>query len=428
MEEFPEIYQWFENSHRPQQVAVEVEIRSEGEMNNFSVDIPEATTTVMGSQIAQGYSFSNTNSPIMEQTEAALTNECTRLTYSHAAAGSPADLEAPLLQIPSPAATAVEILGSDSFYSVDGGLLSIADTLNILHELDQRNYEHVPELEQLKQENLCQMSDFTACRSGDLCKFVRLMLDLDSLPRNVVPKSVRILIIKQTPKGHVRTLENVTLDELNILQQLNPRDQVIYIQKIKEQRRLEQQEMTSVRGINEPLKVQLSARTSVCNLPTPSPSPPSVPSPPSQPLIINHQPVTRHEHTGTGMIDQLCPSNNSPAVYTAINSFNSSTATTAGGGGGYNNVAGSGGEQTQCKDCSAMFKDPKQLIKHKRNHHQIYKCKECGEQATGYYKMASHSKKVHSKEPLYFCECGRNFGEKKGMTKHQNSCIVINKM
>jgi len=417
-EEFPEICQWFENSHRPQQVAVEVEIRSEVEMNNFSVDIPEVS--VISAQIAEGYSFTDANSPTMEQTEAALTNECTRLTYNYAA--SPADVEAPLLQIPSPAA--VEILGSDTFYSVDGGLLSIAETLNILHQLDQRNYEDVPELEQLKQENLCQMSEFMACRSGDLCKFVRLMLDLDSLPRNVVPKSVRILIIKQTPKGQVRTLENVTLDELNILQQLNPRDQVIYIQKIKEQRRLEQQEMTSVRGINEPLKVQLSSRTSVCNLPTPSPSPPSVPSPPSQPRIINYQPVTSHDYTSSGIIDQLCPSNNSPAVYTAGNSFNSSSVT----GSGHKNLAGSSGEPTQCKDCSAMFKDPKQLLKHRRNHHQIYTCKECGEQATGYYKMAAHSKKVHSKEPLFFCECGRNFGEKKGMTKHQNSCLLVNKI
>ena len=39
--------------------------------------------------------------------------------------------------------------------------------------------------------------------------------------------------------------------------------------------------------------------------------------------------------------------------------------------------------------------------------------------------MASHSKKAHSKEPIYFCECGRNFGEKKGMTKHQNTCSVF---
>jgi hypothetical protein len=36
--------------------------------------------------------------------------------------------------------------------------------------------------------------------------------------------------------------------------------------------------------------------------------------------------------------------------------------------------------------------------------------------------MAAHTKKVHTKEPIFFCECGRNFGEKKGMTKHQNSC------
>ena len=46
-------------------------------------------------------------------------------------------------------------------------------------------------------------------------------------------------------------------------------------------------------------------------------------------------------------------------------------------------------------------------------------------QTAGYYKMAAHAKRAHTKEPHFFCECGRNFGEKKGMTKHQNSCSVL---
>jgi len=79
-----------------------------------------------------------------------------------------------------------------------------------------------------------------------------------------------------------------------------------------------------------------------------------------------------------------------------------------------------------CSYCNSSFDTVKQLTKHTRNHHHPYTCKICGLVTEGYYQMASHTKKEHQKHPVYFCECGRNFAEKKGMTKHQNTCRVVN--
>ena len=81
---------------------------------------------------------------------------------------------------------------------------------------------------------------------------------------------------------------------------------------------------------------------------------------------------------------------------------------------------GEGGEV--CDDCDSNFADNKSLVKHKRNMHQVYQCSQCGESTIGYYSMASHTKKRHHKEPVFYCNCGRNFAEKRGLTKHQNSC------
>ena len=81
---------------------------------------------------------------------------------------------------------------------------------------------------------------------------------------------------------------------------------------------------------------------------------------------------------------------------------------------------GVGGEE--CDDCDSNFADNKSLVKHKRNMHQVYQCSQCGESTIGYYSMASHTKKRHHKEPVFYCNCGRNFAEKRGLTKHQNSC------
>ena len=79
-----------------------------------------------------------------------------------------------------------------------------------------------------------------------------------------------------------------------------------------------------------------------------------------------------------------------------------------------------------CSDCDTKFADNKSLVKHTRNQHQVYQCSKCGESTVGYYRMASHTKRNHSKEPVFFCNCGRNFSEKRGLTKHQNSCTFYN--
>merc|ERR1719318_2279015 len=76
-----------------------------------------------------------------------------------------------------------------------------------------------------------------------------------------------------------------------------------------------------------------------------------------------------------------------------------------------------------CSECDTQFHDNKSLVKHTRNQHQVYQCSKCGESTVGYYRMASHAKKNHSKEPSLYCTCGRTFSEKRGLAKHQNSCV-----
>jgi len=77
-----------------------------------------------------------------------------------------------------------------------------------------------------------------------------------------------------------------------------------------------------------------------------------------------------------------------------------------------------------CAECTTDFYDSKSLSKHTRNHHQPYTCSTtgCSETTVGYYRMAVHKKAAHRQSPLFACECGRNFAEKKGITKHQNNC------
>ena len=93
-----------------------------------------------------------------------------------------------------------------------------------------------------------------------------------------------------------------------------------------------------------------------------------------------------------------------------------------------------------CGECDHTFADRKGLVQHMRNSHQVhnegntgigpvlpiliqvYQCYMCAEKTIGYYRMASHTKKNHAKEPIFNCNCGRNFAEKRGLTRHQNSC------
>ena len=86
-----------------------------------------------------------------------------------------------------------------------------------------------------------------------------------------------------------------------------------------------------------------------------------------------------------------------------------------------------GGALLQCADCDSKFVDHKSFVKHTRNMHQVYQCSQCGESTIGYYSIASHTKRHHYKEPVFYCNCDRTRekrfdAEKRGLTKHQNSC------
>jgi len=236
------------------------------------------------------------------------------------------------------------------------------------------------------------------CVDGSECQFVRAMLGLDNFKpggishtppsqlstnqlASVVPppqRKQRIMLVKQTPKGLMKVTEteqSFTLEQIKYIQQLSPQQQIKCIKDMHQLNERELKKSDLEKLINsyvvprDPIKVQLESRL-VCGLPTPSPSPPA--------MDTENMPVP--------------------------NDIN---------------------ENHVCIDCKSKFRDAKLLTKHRRNHHHLYVCKSCGKQVVGYYKMASHSKKEHSKDPIFFCECGRNFGEKKGITKHQNTCPVF---
>lgn len=79
-------------------------------------------------------------------------------------------------------------------------------------------------------------------------------------------------------------------------------------------------------------------------------------------------------------------------------------------------------DQYSCNDCDSSFNMKSHLAKHIRNIHAEYTCRHCSEKTVGYYRLANHTKKEHAKEPMYSCQCGRNFAEMKGLKKHQNTC------
>jgi len=259
---------------------------------------------------------------------------------------------------------------------------SVAEELkHVLDDLDRSPDRYAKELSLAKSGCGCRWTGADgSCGVWETCTFVHKMLGFSEVPSelyNTRPLMQRIMVVKQTTKGLVKlteTHQSFTAEQIEYIQKLNPHQQIKCIQDLQKKHRTPMMhEPIFVKHVTSntvnssrftnPIQVQLDARP--VNLPTPSPSPPS-----------------RDEEN---LIPHACP------------------------------------------ECSSNFRDAKALLKHKRNHHQVYNCKECGEKAIGYYKMASHSKRMHSKEPLFHCECGRNFGEKKGMTKHQNTCNVFKK-
>lgn len=78
--------------------------------------------------------------------------------------------------------------------------------------------------------------------------------------------------------------------------------------------------------------------------------------------------------------------------------------------------------QLTCDDCDFSFTCQKTLTNHIRNMHTMYRCTKCAQETIGYYKMVSHMKREHSNVEVFPCPCGRNFSQRKGLMKHQNSC------
>jgi len=213
-------------------------------------------------------------------------------------------------------------------------------------------------------------SEYSSCDHGPCCPFTCKVLDL-------APAGVNSLVVlRSTPAGYVKVPVSLGQQDLLRLTNLTAQDQV---------RRLAFN-MAPVRQTVSLMSVSSSEVT-------------------SQDSRLTSNLVTSLDSRLTDITNQKLSSYRPPANAVLIK------------------VPDTSSPGSLCSQCSSSFSDNKSLVKHTRNQHQVYQCSKCGESTVGYYRMASHAKKNHSKEPSLYCPCGRTFSEKRGLAKHQNSCV-----
>jgi len=265
----------------------------------------------------------------------------------------------------------------------------------------------------------CQLAGKSSCVQGDLCPLINSILGLDEFQSSGPSLSEssslihNVVVLRQTPQGLVKLQESLLplgQEEVKRLQSMSPQEQVKslglntaeLIQK--DQSRILQQSVGSTTLSHMSITAANTSQTVTAD---------------SSNMFHSN---VRFRPTST--VSYRPPPNAvlvrvPPSALQVPNSTEASPSMEYAGG---HTVASS----LHCSECDTQFHDNKSLIKHTRNQHQVYQCNKCGEETVGYYRMASHTKKNHSKEPAFYCQCGRNFSEKRGLTKHQNSCNFYN--
>jgi len=296
----------------------------------------------------------------------------------------------------------------------------------------------------------CKWTESTPCSHGDSCPFINQFLGLGDLHDSPVPDQVplvhNVVVLSQTPTGMVKLQESLVpigQDEKEVLQAMTPEAQVRHLGLNTAQLRHRQKDLLkhAVGTCSSPTTLQLRGGAGEDN-------PVQLAS--TQYSGTQYSQPSRFGQGGPG--DKEGHYSTNPYQFTATSSFNSkfrsteaipykpppnavivkipssslqyhpypqySSSDTTSSATSPPNMKTS----LLCTECDTQFHDSKTLGKHTRNQHNVYRCEKCGEKTVGYYRMASHNKKNHSKEPIFFCMCGRTFAEKRGLTKHQNTC------
>jgi len=228
------------------------------------------------------------------------------------------------------------------------------------------------------------------CAHGNSCPFTTKILELDQIPHSTISDQVskppqrlhNVVVLKQTPHGLVKVPDSMIpqhqLDKFRGLHNPRPQDNSSAGPYISNYSRSQTLPIVSRSGSSNFYRPPATYQT----------------APPEQSRLM--------DISNTRMLYRP-PANSFLVKVPPLSQSSNSTV-------------------LLCSDCDTQFADNKSLVKHTRNQHQVYQCSKCGESTVGYYRMASHTKRNHSKEPVFFCNCGRNFSEKRGLTKHQNSC------
>jgi len=382
----------------------------------------------------------------------------------------------PVTAITSPIFT-TSIQSSSSFIEEEShqSLAKFDDIDDILETLAQLEYNPSThsQLDLTKSAYGCDWSSSSStCVHGISCPFITQFLGLADFQKSqadappAAPARLhRVVVLRQTPTDLVKLQESSLLlgqGEVTRLQAMTPQEQVRQVRYLQQQQQLGITSTASVLQLRDqteqfvrpnsdgqqtitpstttytvPLSSQYQATSSHSTgnllvsatsqdqfLPVPSSEVqfPTLPFPTSQVTsntnfrsssvpyrlppnaVIVKVPISSHQNQPY----QFSIPTPSPSPPTPSASLATATPTTA--------------IPLCCSECDDQFYDNKSLLKHTRNQHKVYQCIKCGENTVGYYRMASHTKKNHSKEPAFFCQCGRNFSEKRGMSKHQNTC------
>jgi len=340
--------------------------------------------------------------------------------------------------------------GADADYNLSE-FADLDDILAVLEEMDDNLKPSTSSfLCMTKNAYGCKWTDSTPCNHGDSCPFINQFLGLGDLHDSLAPEQVplvhNVVVLSQTPAGMVKLQESLVpigQEEKEVLQAMTPEAQVRHLGLNTAQLRHRQKDLQKhavgtcsspttlqLRGVLEDNPVQL-ASTQYSSAIQYSQQPSFGQGGPADgertystnPYQFTAASSSNSKFRSTEAVPYKPPPN---AVIVKIPSSSlqyhpyphySSPLTNS-------SVTSPPNMKTSllCTECDTQFHDSKTLGKHTRNQHNVYRCEKCGEKTVGYYRMASHNKKNHSKEPIFFCMCGRTFAEKRGLTKHQNTC------
>ena len=330
----------------------------------------------------------------------------------------------------------------------------ILATLSLLDNTQQSTNNNI-QLDLVKSAYGCNWSKSSQqCLHGNSCPFTTQLLGLADFqePQNVLtppPRVHSVVVLRQTPNGLVKLQESLVplgQEEVIRLQSMTPQEQVRHLglntAQLRQGGQLQAGTMTSTASTlqlrdqpgqyamsdnvpqytNPPCSISASNghfvnptnnyQAQFSNIPN---SQSNVTFRSSAPVIYRPPPNAVLVKVPTSVLQNQPPQPYTFSIPTPSPSPPTPSVTSLG-------TSPTGECSLFCSKCDSQFHDNKSLVKHTRNQHQVYSCNKCGEQTVGYYRMASHTKKNHSKEPAFFCPCGRNFSEKRGMTKHGNSC------